>query len=227
MSKKKPPSGFHSPFADAADRLKKTLEEAAPAPRPAAPPPAPIPGPPASGDRLWEDAISGVRPLAAAAPVRHPGASRPRPASGRPRARARATTPRPTPRWPPGRGRGPVRAHRPGRPGARRSTRRLLKKLRGGDYPIEARVDLHGLTVGEAEATVVRFLTESRKHKRRAVLVIHGRGLNSEAGPVLKEALREWLSGGRLARGVLAFSLAQPADGGEGATYVLLRKLTS
>jgi DNA-nicking Smr family endonuclease len=105
--------------------------------------------------------------------------------------------------------------------------RRLLKKLRAGDYPVEARLDLHGLTAAEAQAAVTRFVTEARKQKRRAVLVIHGRGLNSEGAPVLKGALGEWLSVGRLARGVLAFSAAQPADGGPGATYVLLRKLTS
>jgi DNA-nicking Smr family endonuclease len=55
--------------------------------------------------------------------------------------------------------------------------------------------------------------------------VVHGRGLHSKDQlPVLKEALRTWLSTARFARHVLAFATARPADGGAGAVYVLLRR---
>jgi DNA-nicking Smr family endonuclease len=57
------------------------------------------------------------------------------------------------------------------------------------------------------------------------VLVVHGRGLHSKDQiPILKESVQAWLSQGRLAKGVLAFSSARPADGGVGAVYVLLRR---
>ncbi len=57
------------------------------------------------------------------------------------------------------------------------------------------------------------------------MLVIHGRGLNSgDAGPVLGEAVQRVLTAGRVARAILAFTHAGPAQGGDGATLVLLRK---
>lgn len=68
-------------------------------------------------------------------------------------------------------------------------------------------------------------MTESRVGRRRCVLLIHGRGLNSpDRVPVLKNALVGWLTRGRLAKRVLAFATARPVDGGAGALYVLLRK---
>ena len=60
---------------------------------------------------------------------------------------------------------------------------------------------------------------------KRCVLLVHGRGTHSKDHlPVLKEALRTWLSTNRFGRHVLAFATAQPADGGAGAIYVLLRR---
>jgi len=103
--------------------------------------------------------------------------------------------------------------------------RRLLKRLRGGDFARQGHLDLHGFTRDEARAAVERFLTESRVGRKRCVLLIHGRGLNSpDRVPVLKNALVGWLTRGRLAKRVLAFATARPVDGGAGALYVLLRK---
>lgn len=103
--------------------------------------------------------------------------------------------------------------------------KRLLRKLRAGDYAVQAHLDLHGLTSEEAHAAVDKFLVGARAEGRRCVLLIHGRGHNSKEGiPVLKERLKVWLARGRIARGVLAFCSARPSDGGAGALYVLLRK---
>lgn len=103
--------------------------------------------------------------------------------------------------------------------------KRLLRKLRAGDYAVQAHLDLHGLTADEARVEVEKFLVAARHDGRRCVLIIHGRGHNSKEGiPVLKERLKVWLARGRIGRGVLAFCTARPADGGAGAVYVLLRK---
>ena len=69
-------------------------------------------------------------------------------------------------------------------------------------------------------------MLRSRADGRRAVLVIHGRGQNSEAGePVLRPALHDWLASAAGARaGVMAFAPAPPRAGGTGATVVLLRR---
>jgi DNA-nicking Smr family endonuclease len=103
--------------------------------------------------------------------------------------------------------------------------RRLLRKLRKGDFAVQAHTDLHGLTSDEARQEVERFLDGARLSGKRCVLIVHGRGLHSkESVPVLKERLKVWLTRGRIARAVLAFATARPSDGGAGALYVLLRR---
>jgi DNA-nicking Smr family endonuclease len=102
----------------------------------------------------------------------------------------------------------------------------VLRALRRGDHRPEARLDLHGRTREEALRAVERFVVRTRADGCRAVLIIHGRGQNSEAGePVLRPALQEWLAGPAAARaGVMAFAPAPPRAGGTGATVVLLRR---
>lgn len=103
--------------------------------------------------------------------------------------------------------------------------RRLLHKLKRGDYAVHGHLDLHGLTAEEARGEVERFVDRARNEGQRCVLVIHGRGHHSKEGvAVLKERLKVWLTRGRLARSVLAFATARPSDGGAGAVYLLLRK---
>ena len=103
--------------------------------------------------------------------------------------------------------------------------RRLIKRLRQGHFAVQGHLDLHGKTRQEARPLVEQFLLESRRMRRRCVLLVHGRGLNSKDQiPVLKESLKVWLARGRIARMVLAFCSARPSDGGSGAVYVLLRK---
>jgi DNA-nicking Smr family endonuclease len=99
--------------------------------------------------------------------------------------------------------------------------RREIRKLRHGDHVVQGRLDLHGMTVAEARASVGRFVENSRHAQHRCVCIVHGRGLNSAGGvSMLRGPVREVLM--RTAS-VLAFASAPPADGGAGAVYVLLR----
>lgn len=103
--------------------------------------------------------------------------------------------------------------------------RNLLRALRRGDFSCQAQLDLHGMTQGEAKQAVEQFLINSQRAKKRCVLIVHGRGLNSKDQiPVLKEGLKGWLSQKRIGKMVLAFATARPQDGGAGAVYVLLRR---
>lgn len=103
--------------------------------------------------------------------------------------------------------------------------RKLMQKIKKGQFPIQDYVDLHGLTKHEAEIRIRDFLIQSHRLGLRCVLVVHGRGLNSQDNiPVLKERLPVWLNRGAVKKIVLAFSTAKPYDGGTGAIYVLLRK---
>ena len=103
--------------------------------------------------------------------------------------------------------------------------RNLLRSLRRGDFSVQGRLDLHGMTAAQAKDAVERFLSDNRRAKKRCVLIVHGRGLNSKDQiPVLKDGLKQWLSQKRVGQMVLAFATARPQDGGAGAVYVLLRR---
>jgi DNA-nicking Smr family endonuclease len=102
---------------------------------------------------------------------------------------------------------------------------RLLRRLRQGEFAYQDHIDLHGLTSEEARVRVDAFLTRAYQTHKRCVLIVHGRGLSSKDKiPVLKSRVTGWLSRGRWARIVLAFSSARSYDGGTGALYVLLRR---
>jgi DNA-nicking Smr family endonuclease len=99
----------------------------------------------------------------------------------------------------------------------------VIKRLHRGDFSIQAHIDLHGLTVERAQEAFEAFLKASIQGGKRAVLIVHGRGLSSPTAPVLKTKVFEWLTCGHWRKWIIAFSSARPCDGGTGATYVLLR----
>jgi DNA-nicking Smr family endonuclease len=97
-----------------------------------------------------------------------------------------------------------------------------ISELRGGKVRAEATVDLHGMTVEPAIQQLRRFLVDARRLGRRCVLVVHGKGTHSDHGAPLRDAVIGQLLGS-LSGLVHAFASASPNDGGEGATYVMLR----
>ena len=102
---------------------------------------------------------------------------------------------------------------------------RLLSQLRRGEFSVQAHLDLHGMIQPDAKEALTSFIVDSVRKGRRAVLIVHGRGLRSPGGlPVLKHAAAQWLSHGIAGGYVLAFATARPSDGGAGAVYVLLRR---
>jgi DNA-nicking Smr family endonuclease len=113
------------------------------------------------------------------------------------------------------------------------------EKLRRGRMPIEARLDLHGLTQEAAWRELETFLDCAEASGRRSLLIITGTGLRArlraaeEDGPfrmderrpgVLRDALPRWLGAPHNRARVLAWAPAQRKDGGAGAFYVLLRR---
>ncbi|HEU0218150.1 MAG TPA: Smr/MutS family protein [Stellaceae bacterium] len=99
------------------------------------------------------------------------------------------------------------------------------ERLKRGQHPVEARLDLHGLTQAEAHRALAAFLQSARASGKRCVLVITGRG--SAGGGVLKTAVPRWLDEPAFRPHVLAIATAQPRDGGSGALYVMLRRTRS
>jgi DNA-nicking Smr family endonuclease len=97
---------------------------------------------------------------------------------------------------------------------------KILRKLRKGQYNVEAMLDLHGMTVEEAKIAIESFLQQCLQLSLRVVLIIHGKGHHSDM-PILKNKLNQWL---RETNKVLAFCSAAQSHGSRGATYVLLKR---
>lgn len=105
--------------------------------------------------------------------------------------------------------------HRPG------ISQEVVRKLRQGDWSIQAQLDLHGLRTDEARSALSQFIREAHKHGLRCLRVVHGKGLGSPGKtPVLKSRVHSWLV---QKNEVMAFVQARPAEGGAGALVVLLR----
>lgn len=100
-------------------------------------------------------------------------------------------------------------------------SRMTLRKLRRGGWPIQDRLDLHGNNIDAARKLLQEFLHEAAQHNWRCVLVIHGKGLNSQGGEaVLRKLARYWLTQHHQ---VLGYCDAPNREGGSGAVLVLLK----
>jgi DNA-nicking Smr family endonuclease len=97
----------------------------------------------------------------------------------------------------------------------------VTKKLRKGEWSIQAHLDLHGLRRDEARAQLSIFLKDCLKSGYRCVRIIHGKGLGSPGKtPILKAKVQTWLV---QKEEILAFVQAKPTQGGDGALLVLLK----
>ena len=103
-----------------------------------------------------------------------------------------------------------------------RYRREILAELHGGRYSVQDYLDLHGFVLEEAERVVQDFIVKAKRRGFHCIKIIHGRGLRSPNGPVLKKAVIDLLSC-RFRKYVIGFCTARSNDGGLGALYVLLK----
>ena len=108
----------------------------------------------------------------------------------------------------------------------------IHKKVRRGRIDIDGRIDLHGMTQGEARDTLRQFIGARAARGDRTLLVITGKGAKTdndyiaamtERG-ILRTMLPIWLSEPGLAHLISGWSVAARGHGGEGAWYVRLRR---
>ncbi len=113
--------------------------------------------------------------------------------------------------------------------GMPKSPRRRGGGTRGGGPAVDARLDLHGMTLDAAHKSLDEFIDRARGAGQTRLLVITGKGgrgrgpdethIESRARLSVKVPL--WLE--RRA-GVAAVERAHPRQGGEGALYVILKR---
>ncbi|RUO26416.1 DNA endonuclease SmrA [Aliidiomarina minuta] len=101
----------------------------------------------------------------------------------------------------------------------------VFRRLKRGQYEIQASLNLHQHRVSQARLAVADFIQQCYQKGVRNALIIHGMGRQSKPQPALLKSLcRQWLP---LLNQVLAFHSARPEHGGAGASYVIIRKNTA
>ncbi|MDX5595087.1 Smr/MutS family protein [Pseudovibrio sp. SPO723] len=108
--------------------------------------------------------------------------------------------------------------------------RERRKVVRGRGKPIDARIDLHGMTQHQAHDRLRGFLYQSQASGHSLVLVITGKGASPDSAPygdmrgVLRRMVPQWLSLPDFRSFVVGFEQAHASHGGEGALYVRIRR---
>jgi DNA-nicking Smr family endonuclease len=101
--------------------------------------------------------------------------------------------------------------------------RKARQKLARGHDTIDARIDLHGQTQGQAHRALRKFLLDAHAAGHRYVLVITGKGRDQEQG-ILRRQVPLWLEAPDLRGLVVGFDTAHTGHGGAGALYVRVRR---
>jgi DNA-nicking Smr family endonuclease len=107
--------------------------------------------------------------------------------------------------------------------------RRLKKRVARGGAPLDARLDLHGMTQAQAHWALLRFIRAAQADGAKLVLVITGKGARGASAHdddrgVLRRLVPQWLRLTEFRAYVVGFEHAHIAHGGEGALYVRLRR---
>lgn len=168
--------------------------------------------------RLWRRAMAGVAPLRPA----------PKRATGKTPAPARAAAAAPKAAPDPAAGRAPPAPRVPAprdlaprdlAPGAVADLdRRNARRLKRGDYALDGKLDLHGMTEAVAHRAVSAFVSGAAARGKRCLLIVTGKG------DVLRRALPRWLNESALRALIVALAPAHRRHGGDGAVYVLLKR---
>ncbi|MDB2407451.1 Smr/MutS family protein [Jannaschia sp.] len=105
------------------------------------------------------------------------------------------------------------------------------KRMKAGKLRPEGKLDLHGMTLAQAQPALGRFVMSAHGAGKRLVLVVTGKGKSKPSDTVmpnrlgvLKHQVPTWLAMPPLSAVVLQVSEASRAHGGSGAYYVYLRR---
>lgn len=109
--------------------------------------------------------------------------------------------------------------------------KKTFGRLKRGKLRPEGKLDLHGMTLEQAQPALSRFILTAQAEGKRLVLVVTGKGKHrDDGGPIptrlgiLRHAVPQWLARPPLAQAVLQVSEAHLRHGGGGAYYVYLRR---
>jgi DNA-nicking Smr family endonuclease len=175
------------------------------------------------GKRAWARLTASANPLTGETRNRHLPTRAEKKSSP-----AKTTPPLKTKSTPPAHSPSEPRAPSTAPPGGRKPTPqddlqlRTRRRLSRGTIALDGKIDLHGLTLAEAEAALAGFVKRAQSQHQIWLLVVTGKGARGEGK--LRRALPEWLDRGALAGRVVEYGPAAPNHGGGGAFYLRLRR---
>ena len=108
----------------------------------------------------------------------------------------------------------------------------FFKKLKKGKVKIDRKIDLHGLTLTQAEERFGIEIENSFNKKLRCILFVTGKGLRKKREGEsralyygkIRNNIEKWIIKKQNEEKILYFSVAHSSHGGEGSFYVYLRK---
>ena len=109
-----------------------------------------------------------------------------------------------------------------------------IQKKKNNRFHITKSLDLHGLTLDEANIKVENFITDCFDRKVSKVIIVTGKGLHSqndkdpyisEKFGILKNSVPDFIKNNpSLMTKIKSITEAEITDGGSGAFYVFLKK---
>lgn len=108
---------------------------------------------------------------------------------------------------------------------SKRSEKKSDRSVYKNKRAMEKRIDLHGMTVDEAEHYLRRVIDDAKAVGITQLLIVHGRGMHSIGNggvDVLRQRVRQLLSR-EYSHLVESYKYASGAEGGDGATRVFLK----
>lgn len=101
------------------------------------------------------------------------------------------------------------------------SHRPAARNINFKKIPIDASLDLHGLTLSETEKNLEIFVNKARRMGWKKILIIPGKGIHSKKPPVLKTAVMDFI---RRSPYLGTHGTLSPAEGGSGAVWVIIKQ---
>jgi DNA-nicking Smr family endonuclease len=171
---------------------------------------------------LWRHVAQTVRPIKSKRRAASPKDEAPSPPAAKPKSAKPAAPAAPPPRPQPPK---PAKPHELIHGLSHGIDRRQAERFRKGKLPIEGKIDLHGRTQQDAHDDLLAFLKRAHGAGKRTLLVVTGKGMTTSKTGILRQAVPRWLNEPAFRPLVLAFDYAEPQHGGEGALYVLLKRV--
>lgn len=171
---------------------------------------------------LWRHVAQTVRPIKS----RRRAAAPKEDATAAPSAKAKAGGPAaPVPKPAPPKPQPPAKPHELTHGLSHGIDRRQADRFRKGKLAIDGKIDLHGRTQQDAHDDLLAFLKRAHAAGKRTLLVVTGKGMTTSKVGILRQAVPRWLNEPAFRSLVLAFDYAESRHGGEGALYVLMKRV--